>query len=163
MIRPAVADDVAGIAELAQRKREQYETYQPRFWRVAVNAIERHTPFVSHLVSSDDWITLVSREGPTLTGFVFASVRPAPSVYDPGGLTAMVDDFAVASDALWATVGVELLEAVKRQAAQRGASQIVVVCGHRDEAKRTGLGAAGLSLASEWYVGETGGIAANEI
>jgi hypothetical protein len=44
-----------------------------------------------------------------------------------------------------------LLTAVEREAQARGAV-LVVVCAQRDQAKRALLRAAGLSVASEWYV-----------
>ncbi len=73
-----------------------------------------------------------------------------PPVYAPGA-TATIDDFAVTADA-WATVGVELVRR-RSSAAALKVTQLVVVCGHRDEAKRSMLQDLGLSLASEWYVG----------
>ena len=50
--------------------------------------------------------------------------------------------------------GRELLAAARQAAEERGAVQTVVVCGHRDEAKRRMLAGEGFSLASEWYVRE---------
>ena len=68
----------------------------------------------------------------------------------------MIDDYAVVGDS-WDTTGRALLEAATDHVRERGAVQVVVVCGHRDEAKRTALQRAGLSLASEWYTGPTEG------
>jgi len=45
-----------------------------------------------------------------------------------------------------------LLTAVEREAQVRGAVLVVVVWAQRDQAKRALLRAAGLSVASEWYV-----------
>jgi hypothetical protein len=61
-----------------------------------------------------------------------------------------VDDFVVDAEE-WRTTGAALLAAVERTAGQRGAVQTVVVCGHRDEAKRAMLSGERFSLASEWY------------
>ncbi len=45
-----------------------------------------------------------------------------------------------------------LLDAASAKARERGEVQTVVVCGHRDGAKRAMLAAAGYTIASEWYV-----------
>jgi hypothetical protein len=87
-----------------------------------------------------------------LTGFLIATLLPAPPVYDPGGLTCQIDDFAVVAAASWLTTGVQLLRTGLAQAARRGAVQAVVVTGHLDQAKRQALRASGLELASEWWV-----------
>lgn len=80
----------------------------------------------------------------------------APPVYDPGGPTCLIDDFAVAVPEQWPTVGVDLLGALRRTARERGAAQVVVVCGHLDGPKRTALEHSGLSIASEWWVAPLG-------
>ena len=97
-------------------------------------------------------ITFVAISNETLVGFIIGHLVPAPAVYAPGGPTCTVDDFTVGQAALWATVGVELLYAVKNEAGQRGASQLVVVCAHLDEAKRAALASCRLAIASEWWV-----------
>ena len=51
-------------------------------------------------------------------------------------------------------VGNALLAAALQEARERGAVQMVVVCGHRDDPKRGMLAESGFSLASEWYVQE---------
>jgi hypothetical protein len=43
------------------------------------------------------------------TGFLIATLIPAPPVYDPGGRTCLIDDFVVIPAANWLTTGVELL------------------------------------------------------
>lgn len=152
MIRDATADDISDIAALAEQRREEYEMAQPQFWRRAADAVERHLPWLTAQVSDPEVISLVARTGPTLDGFVFASVVTTPPVYNPGGPTGLVDDFAVAYVALWATTGRELLDAVKRHLTERGVAQVVVICGHHDLPKRAVLIEAGLSVASEWFV-----------
>lgn len=83
---------------------------------------------------------------------MLAQLVPAPPVYDPGGLTCSIDDFAVADPDLWASVGVDLLREVQREAGQCGAAQVVVVCGHQDHAKRAAPDNCALTIASEWWV-----------
>ena len=65
----------------------------------------------------------------------------------------MIDDFCVGDESLWETVGAELLQKIRVESKQRGASQLVVVSGHFDDAKRQFLQNQNLTIASEWYVG----------
>ena len=88
-----------------------------------------------------------------MRGFVIGRLVPAPPVYDPAGLTCLVDDFAVESADAWEPVGLRLLRDVSRAAAARGAVQVVVVSGRHDEPKRLALQAAGLVPATEWWIG----------
>lgn len=150
-IRPATAEDVAAIAAMASKRREQYAAYQPVFWRIAANAEELHRPYLAKLVAEPKVITLVSEESGTMTGFVIAMIVGAPGVYDPGGHTCQIDDFVV-EPGRWDSTGRKLLAAATAEAAERGAVQAVVVTAHLDEPKREALRASGLSIASEWWV-----------
>jgi hypothetical protein len=156
MIREMRASDVPAVAELAQQKRLQYETYEPQFWRVAASATEIHTEFLAGMQEDPDVLSLVAVEEDVVLGYVVARLVPAPPVYDPGGPAAYVDDFSVRAPGLWGTVGLGLLRHAQRELASMGAVQVVVVCGHRDDAKRQMLQEAELSLATEWYVSELG-------
>jgi GNAT superfamily N-acetyltransferase len=151
-IRDAAQADVPAMTALADTRREQYARYQPLFWRPAAAAAERHHAYLGRLVASEQVITLVSEEDGRLTGFLIASLKPAPPVYDPGGLSCVIDDFAVTPAANWPTTGVGLLHAALAEAGQRGAVQAVVVTAHLDEPKRRALRACGLEIASEWWV-----------
>jgi hypothetical protein len=73
------------------------------------------------------------------------------AVYDPGGLTCLVDDFIVEHPDLWRTVGKDLLKEACQQAQKLGAVQVVVVCGPFDQPKRDLLLSQGLFVASEWF------------
>jgi hypothetical protein len=150
-VRLAVAADVDAMTELAGARREQYAGYQPVFWRPAANAEQLHRPYLARLVDDQDVITLVSEDSGLFTGFVIALLGDAPGVYDPGGRTCQIDDFAVTPDR-WATAGPLLLRSAIEQAAERGAVQAVVVTGHLDQPKRDALRSCGLSVASEWWV-----------
>jgi GNAT superfamily N-acetyltransferase len=151
-VRPAAPGDVDAVVRLAAARRAQYETYQPVFWRPAADAAARQRPYLAGLIDDPAVISLVAVTGRDVAGFAIATVAPAPPVYDPGGLTCMLDDFAVADPRDWPTVGVALLRAVSRAAQERGAAQVVVVTAQLDEAKRAVLAASGLSVASEWWV-----------
>jgi hypothetical protein len=149
----AAHDDVDAVADLAAARRESYERHQPVFWRQAGDALARHRTYLQGLVDDPDSIFLVARDDRGLSGFVIGRLVGSPPVYEPGGLTCLVDDFAVTSDGDWQVLGVELLRELGRRAVERGAVQAVVVAGRHDDAKRDALAAAGLSVASEWWVG----------
>ena len=150
-VRSAAPGDVDAIVRLAAVRRAEYESYQPVFWRPAADAAARQRPYLAGLIEDPAVITLVAVTGHDVAGFAIATVGVAPSVYDPGGLTCLVDDFVVADAHDWPTVGVILLRAVIRAALERGAAQIVVAA-QLDEAKRAVLAASGLSVASESWV-----------
>lgn len=153
MIRLASVADVPRMVELSEQKRSEYERHQPIFWHQAMDAAERQTTYFGRLIARDDILVFVYEAGPAISGFIIGALMGAPPVFDPGGLTCMVDDFVV-SDALdWRTVGGTLLHAVTDAAKQRGAVQVVAVCGRHDEPKRAMLAANGCTVASEWWVG----------
>jgi hypothetical protein len=154
VIRHAELSDLDAIAALADARRVDYERAQPQFWKRADGAVDQHRPWLTHLLTSDEVISLTAVDAAgELAGFLFATPVPAPPVYAPGGPTGLIDDFAVAASDLWATAGVELLQAARAELLARGAAQVVVVCGAHDGPKRAALAAAGLGLASEWFVG----------
>lgn len=155
VIRPAAAGDLDAILALADIRRQQYVTYQPRFWRPVPDAAARQAPYLVGLITDPAVITLVATTGTELVGYAVGQLVPAPPVYDPGGPTCLVDDFTVAAPGLWATVGVDLLAAVTRTATDRGAAQVVVVTAVRDDPKRAALDRSGLTPASEWWVTPT--------
>ena len=150
MIRPARPEDLDLIVPLAARGRAEYETYQPQFWRVAPSAETLHREFLATLIDDDEWGSFVSEP---FGGYVFCRLVPAPPVYDPGGPSCFVDDFAVTSARLWLSDGRALLDAAASWGAKRGAAQLVVVSGERDAPKAELLTAFGLSVASTWSVG----------
>jgi hypothetical protein len=153
VIREATDSDIDSIAALAAARRTDYERAQPQFWRRAANAVEVHRPWLAEMVRDPDVVSLVGAGGEHgVGGYVFGTVAPSPPVYAPGGPTGLIDDFSVAAPSLWDTLGVDLLVAARERLATRGIAQIVVVCGAHDEPKRIALVAAGMSLASEWYV-----------
>lgn len=118
-IRAATGEDVEAILRLANDQRHLYATYQPVFWRVAADAVAQHRPHLSALVD-DAAITLVAATDQSLIGFAVGRLVPPPPVYDPGGVSCFIDDFAVADPADWLTAGVDLLRAVCQAARERG-------------------------------------------
>ena len=137
---------------LSGEKRRRYARFQPTFWREAPDSDAKQAPFFESLIAGDTAIVRVHERDGAVNGFVIATLMPAPPVYDPGGLTCAIDDFCVAREDEWPSIGRALLDAVFREATARGAVQSVVVCGHLDQPKREALAALGFSLASEWYV-----------
>jgi GNAT superfamily N-acetyltransferase len=154
-VRPATGGDLESMLALAAQSRRDHAVHQPRFWRPAPDAVARQRPFFASLVENTDVLTLVATRDARVVGFVVATALPAPPVYDPGGPTCLVDDFAVEHAEDWGTVGAVLLQAVRAWAGAQGAVQVVVVSAHLDQAKRAALAAAGLTIASDWWVGET--------
>lgn len=88
-----------------------------------------------------------------VVGFIIDKSIEAPEVYNPGGLTLMIDDFCVTSEDLWPSVGAKLIENIKQEARHKGAVQILVVCGAHDDLKHQFLIKQNLSISSEWFVG----------
>ena len=153
-VRVAVVGDVPEMLQLADRKRQQYVVHNPVFHRPAENAAAIQRPWFTQLVENDEAGVFVDvDQGGGFRGFLVATVVPAPPVYDPGGLTCSIDDFAVLDDALWPIVGLALLRSAQQWAVQRGAVQAVVVCGPHDAAKRKMLMMSGLHVVSEWFTG----------
>lgn len=148
----ATHDDVHEVAALADAGRREYERYQPVFWRRAHDALRRHRAYLHGLVEAPDHLFLVARQAGRLSGFVIGKLVAAPPVYEPGGLTCVIDDFAVAAPDQWVSVGRDLLHALAQHAGQRGAVQAVVATAQQDHAKRQALETAGLAVASEWWV-----------
>jgi hypothetical protein len=138
------------MAELAERKRAQYREHNVPFHIPAANAREIHEPFLGDLTGQDNFVVLVHESDGVVNGFVVAMIGPVPPVYDIGGSSSLVDDFMVDSPELWATVGRELLCTVRRIALERGAKQLIVVCGPHDAPRRALLAEEGLTVVSEW-------------
>jgi hypothetical protein len=150
MIRKARLADVPALVALSEQKRLQYQSYQPLFWRKAVDSPEKQTPYLEQQLTRDDVIALVHQHDEQINGFMIATLVVSPPVY-AAGLTCVIDDYCVL-DHDWPEAGKTLLEAATQAAKERGAVQTVVVCGHQDEAKRGMLLALGHTIASEWWV-----------
>lgn len=143
VIRPATLADVAEMVQLSEQKRQEYQTYQPVFWRKALDAQAQQTPFFESLLHNPESIALVAEADEMIMGFVIASVR--------GGQQCSIDDFCVADPTTWSTVGRALLEAARAAAKARGVTNYEVVCGHLDQPKRAMLQAAGLRVDRNWF------------
>lgn len=144
--------DLEQLLKIAAARRQEYARYQPQFWRPATDAVARQRDFFASLIDNDDTFIVVARERLNVHGFAVARMADAPPVYNPGGLTCAVDDFAVANPTEWPTVGPLLLSAVRAWGFEHGATQMIVVVAHLDQPKRAMLRTAQLDIASEWWV-----------
>jgi len=153
-IRPSHSDDINTLVSLSYIKRRDYEKAQPLFWRYAgSHAEESQAKWFRELLAHKDYIMLTAEMEGKIVGFIIGKLMPAPEVYDPGGLTLIVDDFCVKTEDLWKSVGAELIAEIKAIAKSKGAVQILVVAGHHDNAKCNFLRNQELTIASEWFVG----------
>jgi hypothetical protein len=150
-VRGATADDVAAMVALVETARERLADWQPVFWRRAPGAAEMSAMFFGYLAGAPEHLTLVHETGGAVTGFLIASETKPPPVYAPGGPTWTIDDFCVASEALWETAGRDLLEVARTDLKARGAVQVVVICPAALAAKGDLLAGAGLMIATQWW------------
>src|SRR5690349_5167843 len=127
LIRRAEAADVPAMLDLAEQRRAQYARYHPRFWNPAPDARRAQARYFAQLFEAPEVLTAVCVQETQLIGFLIARLVPAPPVYQPGGLTCLIDDFCAGSPDRWNIVGRPLLEHAYAEARQRGATQAVVV------------------------------------
>lgn len=154
-VRFSTSQDIGVMLSLSKAKRLAYEKAQPQFWRYSGReAEESQAKWFAELINSDKHISLIAQDSDhQILGFVIGSLISAPAVYNPGGLTLMIDDFCVKSEDLWTTVGDQLIQSIKKYGKEKGAAQILVVCGAHDTLKSQFLREQDLSIASEWFVG----------
>ena len=152
-LRPGRWRDVPGMVRLIERKRAAYEQAQPVFWKRAATAAARTTAWYRLALLRPRTIVLVATRNGDPCGFLIAMPTRVPPVYDPGGPTVTVDDFAVADDD-WTGIGMPLLTELRRIGRIRHWRQIVVIAGAADAAKLALLRDMDLAIASTWWVGE---------
>ena len=89
--------DLDGLLGIASARRTAYAAYQARFWRPAPDAIDSQRAYFTSILDDDQTLVLTATEDDAgLRGFAIGRLVPAPPVYDPGGVSCVVDDFAVA-------------------------------------------------------------------
>ena len=150
---PVTTHDLDSMVSLSKLKRLAYEKVQPCFWKHAEHAEASQRQWFELLLSRDDYIALLAQQQGQTIGFIIGRIMSAPEVYNPGGLTLMIDDFCLESEGSWDSIGRYLLHELKVLAKAKGSAQILVVCGAHDERKREFLKKMNLTCASEWYVG----------
>jgi hypothetical protein len=154
-VRLAQAEDVSAMVELSEQQRQiDEERYRLKFYHKATDSREKQLPYFQRQLAEERVIALVHEQSGSIDGFIIGMLIEAPPVYDPGGLTCLVDDFVVQQPEAWPHVGASLLRQVNHLAKEQGAVQTVVICRRLDEAKRTTLASLGLTVVSEWSVVE---------
>jgi predicted acetyltransferase/RimJ/RimL family protein N-acetyltransferase len=155
VVRTSQLSDIDAMVSLSKAKRKLYEKAQPQFWRYAGEEGDKaQEKWFKELLEDKNYVMFTAEsETQEILGFVIGKLMPAPEVYNPGGLTVIIDDFCVQSENLWQSVGARLIEEIKIPTQSKGATQILVVCGSHDNPKRKFLSEQNLSIASEWFVG----------
>ena len=153
-LRKANLSDIIDCVDLVEARRLRYEEFEPQFWRRAEDSRSTTVEWLSKLFNDVDVLSLVATEESVVVGFLIARDAPVPPVYNPGGPTALVDDFCVA-EGRWMDVGSKLLIRAKEELRSSGCVQIVVVGAHKDTEKTSFLEKAELSLASTWWTSST--------
>ncbi len=144
-IRTATVSDVPAILEIGERKREQYETYSPIFWKKSPAPRQEFAPYMTGQVESANNIALAAVAGGQLRGYLIAQCQNLEEGY--------VDDYAVANPtANWSEVGSPLLTVAGRIAQERNISTFAIVTGHADITKRNVVEEAGFTLQKNWLV-----------
>lgn len=145
-------EDIPFMVALSYEKRRTYEKVQPKFWKYAgTQAESSQANWFESLLKDDNYIILVAKSGEKIVGFVIGKLTASPEVYNPGGLTLLVDDFCVDDEVNWQFAGKLLIDEIKKHAKAKGAVQMVVVCGNHDISKADILVESDLAIVSNWY------------
>lgn len=154
-VRTSPLSGTDAMVSLSKAKRKLYEKAQPKFWHYAGEEGDNtQRQWFKKLLEDKNYVMFtVESDTKEILGFIIGKLMLAPEVYNPGGLTLMIDDFCVQSENLWQFIGAKLIEETKAAAKAKGATQILVVCGSHDYPKRKFLREQNLSIASEWFVG----------
>ena len=150
-IRKANLNDIDVMVALSDQKRTEYAKAQPQFWKKAENANAMQAQWFKELLEDKNCFLFVAEENLQIMGFVIGRMVGAPEVYNPGGITMMIDDFCVSEADLFETIGKDLISVLRN--VSKEVAQLLVVCGAHDQPKRQFLKSIGLSVASEWYAG----------
>jgi len=147
----AKISDIRWMVELSETKRQNYEKYQPNFWKKNPDSAFVQMQYFEELLIDKNIIALVLSDK---SGFVMGRIITPPSVYD-AGLTLMIDDFCVSdinhnNSNPWFDQGQILLDEIIKIAKSREVKQILVVCGNHDKNKTEFLKKNNLTIASLW-------------
>ncbi len=149
-IRQCTNADIPWMVALSHNKRANYEKHQKQFWKMSKNSDEIQAKWFAELLKNEEVIALASADKKS---FLIGKIITPPEVYD-AGLTLIIDDFCIKEESEWETIGRALVIEAKKQAKEKRAAQILIVCGAPDDPKKTFLKKLGLTIASEWYVSE---------
>lgn len=154
-IRSRQPSDISAMVSLSKAKRLSYEKAQPQFWLYAEKEGDKaQGKWFKELLEDKNYVVFTAESNAKeILGFIIGKCIAASEVYNPGGLTLMIDDFCVNCKNLWQSVGASLIEEIKATAKVKDATQILVVCGATDLPKRKFLSEQNLQIASECFVG----------
>jgi len=152
-IRPAIKTDLPAMVALIETYRRRLQTWRPVFWKKAGGSAELSMLWFGHLMNQGNVLTLISEQDGKANGFLIASLIDAPPVYDIPGKACMIDDYAVETDALWASVGRDLLSEAKAWARQKDAAQVIVVSPTDHTDKNGFMENEGLAETTKWWTG----------
>jgi len=158
MLNTPTTNDIPWMVKLSYAKRFEYSKHQPLFWKMAENSNEVQSKWFESELQNENVIALCDSQK---RGFVIGKLITPPEVYD-AGLTLMIDDFCVQTPNLWQTVGSDLLQECIKIGKEKGAKQILCVCGDFDTEKYKLLENLNLTVASRWYVGNINLLNKNE-
>lgn len=150
-IRRATNSDIGAIVALVSAKRAQLESYEPVTWHPSADAPAMTEEFFRMQVREQGPIFLVAADGDRVIGFINAVLQPAPPVYDPGGKTIMIDDFAVIDGDSGDEAAMALLDAALSEGRGRGAVQVIIVAAAKDERAAKWFRARQLHVFSNWW------------
>ena len=149
-VRKGKQGDVVAMADLLTRQRERYEKFAPVVWRLTKDHRGKTRQFLRWKILDPRSVVLVCEKDSSIEGFLIAALVQTPPVYNPGGPTAMVDDFCIGEGGDWDTTGRALLRELRVIAGERSWHQVVAVCAFEDTPKRRFLEKAGLLSTSIW-------------
>jgi len=139
------------MVALVSAKRAQLEAFEPVTWHASKNAPAMTEEFFRLQVAEQGPIFLVATDGPAVIGFINALLQPAPPVYDPGGKSIMIDDFAVVDGDIGDDAAMALLDAAISEGRGRGAMQVIIVAAAKDERAAKWFRARQLHVFSNWW------------
>lgn len=149
-VRGCVADDLTGVVEILEARREDYARYEPVLWKRRQRVGQASTDYLRIWLGAERTVCLVAAVDEEIVGFLFGREMPTPPDYDAGS-TAEIDDYYVRSPELWPTAGASLLTEARMRFKAMGFQQMVVVSGYKDHAKMVFLRDHKLSLAAAWF------------
>lgn len=150
-IRFAVTSDIPEMVKLSEAQRILDAQQQPMLWRKAKDSATHQLEYYEHYMQEDHIMIQVNQSGKGINGFIVAIMQIPPKIYELPGYTCIINDFVVANDTLWNTVGRDLLQSTIAEAKNLKAVQIVVVSHTHNRGKQTLLKKFGLEVASQWY------------
>jgi len=150
-IRRASPGDIGAIVALVTAKRVQLEAYEPVAWHASRSAPALTEEFFRLQVGEQSPIFLVATDGARVIGFINAVLQAAPPVYDPGGKSIMIDDFAVSEGDAGDEAALALLDAALSEGRGRGAVQVIIVAAAKDERAAKWFRARNLHVFSTWW------------